>query len=341
MPSAYILKQAKLLHDTKDCFGVLQNLRDQYALSSFPSQMTRVKEAWYEFGERHEVFENMRKEGIKYLVREGVGRRYISQFEIFCNDDMKEQIRKTHCASKGALTGSRRTDAVISNMKILPDYMKDYKLTSTDLVANSALATKCLEKRATNCVVVSDGDALVGKCRKILAELTEDDFIVAAALAVVCGRRSIELLKVGHFRQNRDRGEYSCYFKGSAKKRGLDDTQFDDIPLLVKYKYFTRALNHLRNRVIVGDMTNSQINAKFSHKLGDAAKILTDSLCTRFHDLRAIYGCLTHKLFDNSCSINIWLKSVLMHDNIDTSVFYSRCKIDKCSQNFGKWDVVL
>ena len=339
MPSHFILSQAKLLYETKDSLLVLQNLRDKYALSSFPSQMTRVKEEWFRYEDRHERFEKMYHHRLNALVADRVSSKFIDQFKDFKMDGIKVQLEKAKKAAKGELTGSRRTDAAIAKMRILPEYMKDYKLTATDLQNNTKLTTKFLEKRAMNCIKIEDGDELVSRCRKIIAELTENVFIIAAALAVLCGRRSIEILKVGQFKiSGGNRDSYSCRFAGCAKKRGFQD-KFKVIPLLIKFKYVHRALDHVRDRICVEDMTNSDINAKFSHKLGDSAKILTNSLETRFHDLRAIYGCLTHSMFQNNCSINIWLKLVLMHDNIDTSVFYSRCKVENCTKTIGKWHV--
>lgn len=337
MPSAFIRDQAELLYRTKDTFGVLQRIRDKYALSSFPSQMSRVKEEWYKYEDRHENYEKMYTRGLQSLVSQQVSERFISQYRQFHGDTMKEQLRKSRAASAaGDLTGSRRTDSAISKIRILPDYMSDYRLTKDDISKNNTRSEHCLEQRAMNCVMVNDGEALVLKCRQIAQELTEDSFVIAAAIAVLCGRRSIEILKTGSFNQS-SRGSYSCSFEGAAKKRGLVERR--NIPLLVKYKYLKPAIEHVRKKVPVGDMTNSQINAKYSHKLGDAAKILMTCLETRFHDLRAVYGCVTHQVFQNNCSINIWLKKVLMHDNIDTSVFYSRCKVNNCLTNLGKWEV--
>lgn len=111
-----------------------------------------------------------------------------------------------------------------------------------------------------------------------------------------------------------------------------------EIPLLVKYKYFKPAVRRVREKIPCGSLTNTQINSKYSHKLGDAAKIITDDLSVRFHDLRCIYGMISHQVFENNCSINIWLKHALMHETLDTSVFYSRCKIGKCETRLGKWE---
>lgn len=348
MPSAFIVEQAGLLHRTKDTFAVLQRIRDKYALSSFPSQMSRVKEVWYKYEDRHENYETMYRRGLQSLVSQQVSSRFISQYRHFHEDNVKEQVRKSKLASTGKLTGSTRTDRLISRIPILPEYMSDYRLTKEDISKNSVRAEKCLEKRAMDCIVVRNGEDLVKKCRKIVKELNEDVFVIAAALAVLAGRRSIEILKVGTF-QKCATSSYSTVFTGTAKKRRGDSKtdcnpasmkdQECSIPLLVKYKYLQPAIIHVRSLIEVGDMTNSQINSKYSHKLGDAAKILMANLKTRFHDLRAVYGCISHEFFENNCSINIWLKKVLMHDNIDTSVFYSRCKVHGCKSILGKWDV--
>ncbi len=337
MPSAFIKEQAELLYRTKDTFGVLQRIRDKYALSSFPSQMSRVKEEWYKYEDRHEDFQKNFNHGLKSLISKQVPERFVREYRQFENDDMKEQLRKSKAASAGILTDSRRTNHALARIRILPEYMSDYRLTKDDITKHNVRSEKCLEKRAMDCVVVDHGDRLVSKCQTIIKQLKEDPFVVAAAIAVLCGRRSIEILKLGTFHPC-PRGSYSSSFEGAAKKRGVEvDQQY--IPLLVKYKYLKPAIDRVRESVDVDGMTNSEINSKYSHKLGDAAKILTTNLQTRFHDLRAIYGCITHKCFKNNCSINIWLKKVLMHDNIDTSVFYSRCKVHGCTYNLGEWEV--
>lgn len=338
MPSEFIRNQAELLYRTKDTFGVLQRIRDKYALSSFPSQMSRVKEEWYKFNDRHENFQKMYDHGLKSLVDQDISERFIKQYRQFYDDSIKEQLKKSRLASSENLTGSRRTDNAIAKIRILPDYMSDYRLTKDDIAKNNSRSEQCLEKRAMNCILVNDGEAILRKCRKIVKDLNEDTFIIAAAAAVLCGRRSIEILKIGQF-QPSYRGSYSCIFQGAAKKRGAVEERH--IPLLIKFKYLYAAIIHIRKEVVVDSLTNSQINSRYSHKLGDAAKILMTCLETRFHDLRAIYGCITHQLFTNTCSINIWLKKVLMHDNIDTSVFYSRCKVNNLKEgsNLGEWVV--
>ncbi|ACH46812.1 putative protelomerase [Feldmannia species virus] len=340
MPSAFIRKQAELLHTLRDPLTVLQNIRDKYAVSSFPSQMTRVKDEWFKYGDRHKDFGTQWKKGYASLKSQNVSGKYLDQYREFQEDKMKEQLLKVKEAAANRLTGSKRTDAAIASIKIMPDYMAGYRLTKADIAKNKSLSTDGLEKRAMQCVDVDDADALVSQCTKILVSLEDDIHVVVAALAVVTGRRAIEILKVGEFRKSVGKGPYAMSFNGAAKRREKNsESTSQDVPLLVKFKYVKRALDLIRSRIPIGpDDSNAVINARFSHKLGDAAKIITNSVSTRFHDLRAIYGCVTHVAFENKCSINIWLKRVLLHDSIDTSVFYSRCKVSKCLLRLGDWD---
>ena len=337
MPSAFIVSQAELLKRSSDPFLVLQNLRDKYTISSFPSQMCRVKDLWFEYGDRHVNYELAFERGFRELKKQGLSSTYLKQYEEFGRDGMKEQLRKSRLASSQQLTGSTRTDRAISNIPILPDYMKDFRLSKDDSVKYNSLASKCLEKRSMNCVEISECDELVRKCNRIVRDPdSHDAFIVVAACSVLCGRRSIELLKTGIFGPSRS-GQYCCEFQGAAKKRGCQPDKPTEIPILVKSKYLLRAIANFRDRIQVEDLTNTLINSKYSHKLGDAAKVVVDSLDVRFHDLRMLYGNISHLAFENKCSINIWLKKVLMHDTIDTSIFYSRCKISNCTLKLGNF----
>lgn len=336
MPSAFIVSQAEILKRTQDCFVVLQNIRDKYALSSFPSQMTRVKDEWMKLNDRHPDFKKSFDRGLKTLKTQGISSRFISQYIEFGNDSMKDQLKKMKLAEKQSLTGSTRTDRQIANIQIFPDYMNDYRLSKEDMIKNEKLVTRCIEQRAMDCVVVENANDLVERCKAIVKGLEDDVFITAAAVSVLCGRRSIEILKIGKFSSS-TKGSHAAVFSGAAKKRAIS-CEKADIPLLIKYKYLKDAISYIRETLDVKSLTNDKINSKFSHKLGDAAKILMDCLTMRFHDLRAVYGSISHQAFENTWSINIWLKKVLMHDNIDTSVFYSRCKVSSCDIALGKWN---
>jgi len=337
MPSLFIVEQAELLETSEDVFAVLQNLRDKYTISSFPSQMSRVKDEWFKYKSYHEMYETSYAKGLKYLKKQGISRKFLEQYIQFGEDDMKTQLQKQKTASKGGLTGSSRTDNTIAQLVIMPEFMTDYRLTKTDSIKSHELSAENIEKRSKDCVEVTDADELISRCRGIVKKLDEDPFVIVAALGILTGRRSIELLKSGSFAPG-NMGSYSSEFSGMAKKRVGCTVEKDDIPLLIKYKYVNPCLEHIRNTIPVVGLTNTQVNSKYSHKLGDAAKILMESLCIRFHDLRAIYGTISFQSFKSTWSINVWLKRVLIHDTLDTSIYYSRCNVEGCTLKLGRWN---
>ena len=341
MPSKFIVEQAELLYNTKDAKLVLDNLRDRYALSSFPSQMSRVKIEWCKYGERHQDF--FRSMDAVYSAASSpdsvCSKRTVKELKQYIRDDLITQMKKWRSAkSPGGFSGNSKIDELICQVPLIPDYMKEYRLTETDRNSCSDLAKKSLETRSMDCVDIPDADDLLERCIGKIKDNNDSVFIIAACLSVVCGRRSIELLKTGKFTEGSEaRAPYSCFFSGAAKKKVVCEDN-SEIPLLTKYKYIKQALRRVREKIPCESLTNSQINARYSHKLGDAAKIITNNLSIRFHDLRCIYGMLSHLKFENNCSINVWLCKALCHEALDTSIFYSRCKIGKCEKgSLGRW----
>lgn len=342
MPSKFIVEQAELLHRTKDARPVLENLRERYALSSFPSQMSRVKVEWCKYGERHEdFFKSMDTLYSAASSPESVcSKKTVKELKQYIRDDLILQMKKWRSAkAPGGFFGNAKIDQVICNVPLIPDYMKEYRLTVADRTSTSDLAKKSLETRSMDCIEIPDADALLERCIEKIKENKDSAFVIAACLSLVCGRRSIEILKTGKFSEGSEgHAPYGCFFSGAAKKKVACEDRCE-IPLLTKYKYLKTALRRVRELIPCEGLTNSQINSRYSHKLGDAAKIITTDMRVRFHDLRCIYGVLSHLKFENSCSINVWLKLALCHEALDTSIFYSRCKIVKCENgSLGRWD---
>lgn len=340
MPSRFIEEQAELLYRSKDAEVVLNNIRNKYTTSSFASQMSRVKAEWYNFNERHVDFERTMSSEYERLKKEDVSKRAMKELKHYIRDDLVVQMKKLRSAkaSEGTFSGDEDVDFLIKSTPILPDYMKKYRLTPEDKIISSEISRKSLEARSMDCIQVDNADKLLEKCKKVIKELSEDPFIIAGCLSIVCGRRSIEILKTGTFHVN-EGNDLSCLFSGAAKKKVICN-KFCVIPLLMKSKYVIAGLQHIRENIPCDGLSNSQINSKYSHKLGDSAKILMNNLGVRFHDLRCIYGMLSFHMFQHDGSINIWLKKSLLHETLDTSVFYSRCKIEKCETNLGRWDLL-
>lgn len=338
MPSKFIKDQAELLFRAKDAEPVLDNLREKYTTSSFPSQMSRCKQEWYIYEDRHPEFKNQFEQLYKNACLKIKNKSALKILKQYGRDSLSDQVKKRRSAlSNTGLTGDESIDSAIGEIKLLPSYMDKYRLSDEDKVVSTSLAKKSLESRSMDCINIENPDELLEKCKNIIKNLEEDPFMISAALAVVTGRRSIELLNAGCFAKSEKKGSFSCLFSGAAKKKVVCEN-YVDIPLLMKFKYVIKALYHIRNEIPCNGLTNAEINSKYSHKLGDAAKILTGELGVRFHDLRCLYGNMSFQMYENNCSINIWLKSSLLHESLDTSVFYSRCKLGPSKTNIGRWD---
>lgn len=303
--------------------------------------MSRVKVEWCKYGERHENFFNdMDTVYNAAAAPDSVcSKRTVKELKQYIRDDLITQMKKCRAAKMpGGFFGNNRIDELICQVPLIPDYMREYRLTQEDRISTSDLAKKSLETRSMDCVDIPDADELLGRCVAKIKENKDSVFIIAACLSVVCGRRSIELLKTGTFSEGSEaHAPYSCFFSGAAKKKVACDDRCE-IPLLTKFKYVKPALRRVREKLPCEGLTNAQINSRYSHKLGDAAKIITNDMKVRFHDLRCIYGMLSHLKFENNCSINVWLQRALCHEALDTSIFYSRCKIGKCENGtLGRW----
>ena len=338
MPSRFIVEQAELLYRLKDADVVLENIRNKYSTSSFCSQMSRVKSEWYKFNERHEDFMTTMNSEYDRLKRSDVSKKALKELKHYIKDDLLSQVKKRRSVkAPDGFSGDENVDFLITSTPLLPEYMDKYQLSPEDRAVSSEISRKSLESRSMDCVIVEDADELLERCKKVIKDLDEDPFYIAACLSVVCGRRSIELLKTGNF-QGVEGNDLCCVFSGAAKKKVIC-TRLCEIPLLMRSKYVIAGLKHIRDRIPCSGFSNSQINSKYSHKLGDAAKILMNNLDVRFHDLRCMYGMISFRMFKHNGSINIWLKKTLLHETLDTSIFYSRCKIEKCETILGTWNL--
>jgi hypothetical protein len=336
MPSKFIIDQAELLFKTQKPDIVIKNLKDKYTVSSFPSQMSRVKTEWYKYNDINHEFNLNFDIAYENLKRLNVPKASLKEMKKFGKDDLIKKCKKKRSAgSPGGFSGNEHVDLAIVAINLMPTYMNKYHMSSEEKAIGSKLSNESLERRSMSCIEIKDADRLLEKCKEVIKKLEEDPFTIAACLGIVCGRRSIEILKTGNFYVS-ERGSHACNFDGAAKKKSICSDHCE-IPLLMKYKYIIDAIEYVRKKIPCDTLDNSQVNSKYSHKLGGGAKYLLNDLNARFHDLRGIYGMISFNAFSHDCSINMWLKQVLIHETLDTSIYYSRCKVYKCETEIGRW----
>ncbi|CAM9903915.1 unnamed protein product [Phaeothamnion confervicola] len=339
--SKFIREHLQMLLDTEDPEAVVNSMRGRCTATSLAGQIARVKRLYFDLNIRNESFEE-NVLGIYEFIRCRPGefeQEAVEKFKVFCTDSVAFQWRKQRDAIYRSFTGNERLDAAIGVLKIVPPYFEEFKLTEDDQAKLKAVSAANLEKSSSECVVVKDCIALLKRCKR-WARDPPDPYVLAASLAVLCGRRSVEILSCGRFRRCPDH-EYACTFSGAAKQRLTLEEEEDPpeyrIPLLIKFDEFYRALKKLRKEIPTEGMDNARVHAIHGKRLVDGAKHLLLSDEAVFHDTRRVYGAITYKAFTHSMSINLWLKKVLIHEDLSTSVNYTRCRVDGKPKKLGTW----
>jgi len=80
-------------------------MRAKYAVSSFPSQMTRLKEQWYQFNERHESFSHEFEAGLRSLKAQRIAPKFTDKYVEFGRGSIKTQLHQQKAAAKGEYSG--------------------------------------------------------------------------------------------------------------------------------------------------------------------------------------------------------------------------------------------
>ena len=166
-----------------------------------------------------------------------------------------------------------------------------------------------------------------------------DDWATRAiSLILASGTRAVELLDKNTFKIDPKRKDNWVIVGNIAKKRE-DKKDFVTSRPIIGYtaKEFIDAIADFRksisNRKIYMTEGNEkgQLNKSNSQLIGKRAKEIFNDPKITSKSLRKLYGNLSHVLYGGDCNLNIWLGSILSHDEYDfqTSFSYSTVKVVK------------
>ena len=158
-------------------------------------------------------------------------------------------------------------------------------------------------------------------------------YYLATYLALITGRRLVEILKTLELRKYRDK----LKARGIAKK-GEEDKSYDLIPLDDIDKILS-AYKELRRIFDTSNLTKRQVNQKHNAKFNEflKTKIFPNSDLT-FHDLRKIYLLKAYEKYGNNENFDNFAEKALLHDvKIDAKYLtqtkhYTNTEIAKESQ---------
>jgi telomere resolvase len=174
-------------------------------------------------------------------------------------------------------------------------------------------------------------DELVATATKIVREAEgRHPAAIAAALALLTGRRVVELLKTGRFSEGTKRR--TLIFSGQAKTGGSKNARTDpyEIPVHAEPKLLLAAFRILRREFDCTELTNGGVNDRYSKRLSIHANALfADANRTplTMHELRAVYAIAAYAwLAPVTISPIAYLPRILGHGHGDYTTSHSYWK---------------
>jgi hypothetical protein len=172
-------------------------------------------------------------------------------------------------------------------------------------------------ERNTRCVLLDPGsvNALVTRSVNLLNSQEWPE--IAAALAVLTGRRSTEVIATAQFLP---KTQYSVVFTGALKRGGEEQMLSFEIPTLCQAEYVLKGLKQLRALVNVEGLSRQQINARYGQKVADACDRLFADLIPTRPDHDTLYSHLFRALY---ATIAVWFYCPV---SVDATEFKAHCQ---------------
>jgi Telomere resolvase len=221
-------------------------------------------------------------------------------------------------------SGHAMVDDLITSFTIFPEYINDLKVSVTERTALQKNATAALEAKSIESITVQASE-LISKCKATLRDTRANPFDTAAALALITGRRTVEIFKTAAFTPA---SEHSVMFCGQAKKGDLLEAIAYEIPVLAPHDLINSALVRLRAAKDCTELTNRDVNLRYASSSNSGARRLLGKE-HHFHTLRAVYAavvyncCLPHKY-----SLNAFVARVLGHATLGSSLNYCNIHVE-------------
>jgi len=304
---------AAYLDDSGDTAGVLSLLREKYS-NSISTYIVHIRREWMTLNKPGPQYE---EQFVNLIKKAGTNQPLLKKLKAFHTSDMTTKNRIQQSLKVYSYTNNAEYDALLAKIDIFPDFIKELKITNVERVLLQQKSANALNKKGSNVFQV-DADEMVKKCIALIEDNKTNIFEVAVAISVLTGRRMIEVFKTGSFTATDN--PYSALFEGQAKKR--TDLTYK-IPLLAPLAIIQKALNKLRVTKSTEDLTNAEVNLRFSTSCNSAARRVL-GFEKHFHDARAIYAVIAFETrMPHNFSLNFFVSKVLGHVGMQQSLNYA------------------
>lgn len=314
-----------------------RNEDDKLKASTYRRYLTLVRKAVTAQNWRHHGLEESARRLAKHYPR------YAEQLHALAEMQNITELRLAHRELLNQVRQDRDLDAydAIQAMKLDHEVMRHLVLPAATKVELATQAAATLEKRATNTIEVNYYQ-FIDTANGLLthAEIGGDGLPVqrfsalALGLAMVTGRREVEVLALGRFKKV---GEFELEFSGQAKRRGgVDYSSSYRIYSLIPADQVLAAVDRLRALPEVLELQhldNTEINRRVAKTLNTTAKRVFGGEGWVFKDSRAIWARIvfeTHFTRDarwKTVNETVFWREMLGHEDMDTQESYKAFKI--------------
>ncbi|KAG5183044.1 hypothetical protein JKP88DRAFT_273014 [Tribonema minus] len=322
---------AAYLQDTEDARGVVAYIRSTWP-RSLATYLSGVKREWMTLENHHPEYpedsESASAKTSALLREEPKATRAaltaaVGRMTDFFDMPLGKQNKAQKLARGLRFSGDPRIDALIAGVRIFPDFMRELRVSNEERADMKDRARLALEKKSCTTWDVNAGE-LLDWARRVVADDISPPFELAAALALLTGRRMVEIFKLGSFdAAPAGYGDYACAFMGQAKTNELEAPQHYLLPLLAPLSDVQTGLSRLRRMKPAAELSRKEVNSKWDGCCCTAAKkVLGED--HKFHDMREAYAIITYNLaLPHTWSLNYWVSKVLGHKGMENSLHYT------------------
>ena len=205
------------------------------------------------------------------------------------------------------------------------------------------VAKKLQRSQTVGLRVIRKGDEVINWCVQLFQQhnknlLEPPRLLIAAALLLVTGRRSIEILSgMSRFTQFTESNPYHVFFDGQAKQMG-DVGPFCIQTLLPfslwhpSYRDYFESPYGERNRQLCREDRKTEVQRDVNKHSTMLGKIATRTLGTKLtaHQLRDVYSRMAFEMFrhTSTASFNAFQMAMLGHEQLNTSLHYQGVTVE-------------
>ncbi len=147
-------------------------------------------------------------------------------------------------------------------------------------------------------------------------------------LVMMCtGRRFVETLISG-FKEIEDDKHHILFDDRAKQKKGKEYPTIRIPIIFLEAHPLLLKISELREKVNpkIEGLTKKQLSSKYNEDVNDLMSELFGFKC-HSHELRKLYAVICYKKYGHEASFNAYIRDILGHDNLDTSLNYTTVMI--------------